>query len=371
LSEPGPLRPTALHEQHAQLGARFTGFAGWEMPVRYGSIIDEHQAVRSRAGLFDLSHMGELWVRGPGAATGLADALVNDAARLAVGRAQYSLMCAPDGGIIDDLIVYRTAPETFLVVPNAANTEVVAAELSARLEDHAADLEDATLATSLVAIQGPASERILAPLTDADLPSLRPSAVAEGTIAGIGALVARTGYTGEDGFELFVAWDDGPAVWDALLRVGEAESTMPCGLGARDTLRLEAGMPLYGAELGRDTNPLEAGLDRFVKLDREGDFAGRAALEAAASAPLERQLIGLRLVGRGICRHGAEVRRPGDQDPIGRVTSGSHSPTLGAAIAMAYSPPSDATAGTMLDVVIRGTSVPAEVVPLPFYRRSG
>jgi len=370
------LTRTPVHERHVALGARFTGFGGWEMPVRYGSIIDEHRAVRSAAGLFDLSHMGELWVNGPDAAAGLASALVSVPGRLAVGRAQYSLICAPDGGVIDDLIVYRTAPERFLVVPNASNREVVAAELASRLAGRAAELDDETLTTALLAVQGPAARAILQPLTNLDLGSLRSYAAAEARVAGFPALVARTGYTGEEGFELFVAWDDGPAAWDALLVAGASHGLLPCGLGARDTLRLEAGMPLYGNELDRRTTPLEAGLARFVHLERGADppgvhdFVGRAALEAQLAGPLPRELVGLVLRDRGIARHGYAVRHPGQPEPIGVVTSGSQSPTLGEAIAMAYVPPSAASAGTMLAVVIRDAAVAAEVAPLPFYRRT-
>ena len=357
---------TALYEAHAALGARFTEFGGWEMPVRYGSIIEEHRAVRAAAGLFDLSHMGELQVRGAQAAEGLGAALVSVPGRLAVGRAGYSLLCTPDGGVIDDLIVYRLEPEAFLVVPNAGNRETVAAELRARLEALDASMEDRTLQTSLVAIQGPRSAAILAALTPFDLDGLRKYAAAPADVAGLRALVARTGYTGEDGFELFVAWDDGPALWAALLEAGADAGLLPCGLGARDTLRLEAGMPLYGHELDRGTTPMEAGLGWAVRLDHE--CIGGEAL--AASEPRKR-LVGLVLKGRGIAREGYPVVRAGEAEPVGVVTSGSQSPTLGQAIAMAYVPPDSAAAGTMLEVIVRGAAVPAEVVPLPFYRRPG
>ena len=357
---------TALHADHTALGARFTEFGGWEMPVRYGSIIDEHQAVRTVAGLFDLSHMGELHVGGPGAAAGLAAALVTVPGRLAVGRAGYSLLCATDGGVIDDLIVYRLGDEAFLVVPNAANRELVAEELRTRLAGFEAELDDRTLATSLVAIQGPRAATILAGLTSLDLSSLRNYSAVPATVAHIEAVVARTGYTGEDGFELFVAWDDGPVLWSALLAAGTEEGLRACGLGARDTLRLEAGMPLYGHELDRETTPIEAGLGWAVDPDHE--FVGGSAL--AQSEP-RKQLVGLVLRGRGIARHGYPVTRSGATEPIGAVTSGSQSPTLGQAIAMAYVPPEDAAAGTMLEIIIRGAAVPAEVVPLPFYRRPG
>jgi aminomethyltransferase len=357
-----------MYEAHGALGARFTEFGGWDMPVRYGSIIEEHQAVRTAAGLFDLSHMGELRVAGRDAAAGLAQALVNDPGRLATGRAGYSLLCTLDGGVIDDLIVYRLEDEAFLVVPNASNRETVAATLTERLAGRKATLVDETLQTSLVAVQGPHAAEILERLTELDLRGLRNYAAAEAVVAGVPALVARTGYTGEDGFELFTAWHDGPATWSALLEAGAHRGLVPCGLGARDTLRLEAGMPLYGHELDRDTSPFEAGLGWAVKLDH--DFVGRKALEATAQAPAK-QLVGLVMRGRGIARQGYLVMPAGRPEAIGVVTSGSRSPTLGEAIAMAYVRPEDATAGTMLDIAIRAAAVPAEVVPLPFYRRSG
>jgi aminomethyltransferase len=334
------------------------------MPVRYGSIIEEHLAVRSAAGLFDLSHMGELWVEGPGAAAGLAAALVTDPERLALGRAGYSLLCTPEGGVIDDLIVYRADPERFLVVPNASNRVTVATELRARLAGFDASIADETMATSLVAVQGPAAVAILGRLTALDVRSLRGYSCARAEVAGLPALVARTGYTGEDGFELFVDWAAGPALWAALLVAGESDGLVPCGLGARDTLRLEAGMPLYGNELDRDTTPLEAGLGWAVQLDH--DFVGR---EALATHEARKHLVGLVVRGRGIARHGHEVRAEGGSEMVGVVTSGSQSPTLGQAIAMAYIRPNLRSAGTMLDIAIREAAVPAEVVPLPFYRR--
>jgi aminomethyltransferase len=362
------LRRTALHAVHADLGARFTEFGGWEMPVRYGSIIDEHVAVRSAAGLFDLSHMGELRIEGRDAGAGLAAALVNDPRALAVGRAGYSLLCQSDGGVIDDLIVYRLDDERYLVVPNAANREVVAEELRERLAGADAELADETLSTSLVAIQGPAAAAIVTRLSDHPLESVRRYGAAETSVAGTAVLLARTGYTGEDGFELFCAWDDAPSLWQALSDAGRDDRLLPCGLGARDTLRLEAGMPLYGNELDRQTTPFEAGLGWAVALDHE--FIGREALAASAQSPRKR-LVGLVLRDRGIARHGYPVARAGETEEVGVVTSGSQSPTLGQAIAMAYVRPEDAAAGTMLDIAVRGAAVPAEVVPLPFYRRPG
>jgi aminomethyltransferase len=361
-------KETALVEIHRALGARLIDFAGWLMPVQYSGILEEHRAVRERAGLFDLSHMGELFVEGPQAGDALAAALVGDPRTLAVGRAQYSMITAPDGGIIDDLIVYRLGSERFLVVANAGNAPAVSDELAARLSGWKAVLDDRSLATSLVAIQGPVAATVLGPLTDVDLAGLRYYAIAEGTVAGIPALVARTGYTGEDGFEVFVDWARGPDVWRALLEAGAKSGVVPVGLGARDTLRLEAGMPLYGNELDRSTNPYEAGLGRVVKLQKPGDFVARAALERDAREPLAKRLVGLRVKGRGIARHGHRVFA-GDR-LTGVVTSGTQSPSLGQPIAMAYVAPGDGEPGTMLDVEIRDQRVAAEVVPLPFYKRA-
>ncbi|CAN5656951.1 glycine cleavage system aminomethyltransferase GcvT [soil metagenome] len=361
---------TALIDIHRQAGARLIDFSGWEMPIQYASgILDEHRAVRQRVALFDLSHMGELWVVGSGAADGLAAALVTDPPRLAVGRAHYSMICAANGGIIDDLIVYRLAEERFLVVPNASNREAVAEALAERLAGHDAALDDASLRTSLVAIQGPRAAEILARQTDVDLADLRYYAIAEGHACGVPAHIARTGYTGEDGFELFVAWDDGPRVWQALIDEGSGEGIVPAGLGARDTLRLEAGMPLYGNELDRQTTPFDAGLGRVVKLDKVVDFVGRNALERAAASGPSRQLVGLRLEGRSVARHGNAVHRRAEDEPIGVVTSGAPSPTLGMPIAMAYLPPPNAEVGTMVEVAIRQARAEAQVVALPFYKR--
>jgi aminomethyltransferase len=356
-----------LEAVHLDRGARLIEFGGWLMPVRYTGILDEHRAVRERAGLFDLSHMGELFVEGPEAGPALARALVSDPTALAVGRAQYSMICAPDGGVIDDLIVYRLDDERFLVVANAANAHVVSDVLTERLAGHKAVLDDRSLATALIAIQGPASAAVLAPHTDVDLAALRYYAIAEGQVAGIPALVARTGYTGEDGLEVLIETGRAEALWLALEIAGRDAGTIPCGLGARDTLRLEAGMPLYGNELDRTTNPFEAGLGRVVRLDKDGDFVGRAALEKVARDGPAKVLVGLVVRGRGIARHGHPVI-VGDRRS-GTVTSGTHSPTLGMPIAMAFVAPADAEPGTIVGVEIRGANVEAEVVPLPFYRR--
>ena len=364
----GPMpAPTPLLDRHEALGAKIVEFAGWLMPIQYAGILEEHRAVRAAAGLFDLSHMGELVVEGPDAGTALAAALVSDPPALAVGRAHYSMICAADGGILDDLIVYRLAEDRFMVVANASNARVVSDALAERIAGHRAVLDDRSLATGLVAVQGPRALEIVGSRTDMDLAGIRYYGIAEGMVAGVHAHVARTGYTGEDGFELFVDVDEVGTVWDAMLEAGRPFGQVPVGLGARDTLRLEAGMPLYGNELDRATNPFEAGLGRVVKLAKPLDFTGRAALEAVVRDGIRRRLVGLVLRERGIARHGYPVL---DADGLtGVVTSGTMSPTLGAAIAMAYVAPAHAEPGTMLAVEIRGARVAAEVVPLPFYKR--
>ena len=361
------IHQTPLTQLHRDIGARLIEFGGWLMPVQYGSIIEEHRAVRERVGLFDLSHMGELYVEGPDAGPALAAALISDPPSLSVGRAQYSMVCAPNGGIIDDLIVYRLAESRFLVVANAGNAAVVSDTLAERLERFKAVLDDRSLATGLLALQGPLAGRVLGPLTDVDLAGLRYYAIAEGTVAGIPALVARTGYTGEDGFEVFIETGRTAELWTILLAAVRSVGGLPVGLGARDTLRLEAGMPLYSNELDLETTPYEARQGRVVKLDKPGDFVGKAALEKVARDGPPRKLVGLIVEGRGIARHGHPVwvgeRR------TGVVTSGTQSPTLGVPIAMAYVAPGDAEPGTVVDVEIRAARVPARVVALPFYRR--
>ena len=364
-----PVRLTPLTDAHRALGGRLIEFGGWLMPVQYGSIIEEHRTVRERVGLFDLSHMGELYVEGPEAGSALAAALVTDPPSLAIGRAHYSMICAPDGGIIDDLIVYRLGEARFLVIANAGNATIVSDALAERLTGFRAVLDDRSLAMGLLAVQGPLAAEVLAPLTDVDLPGLRYYAATEGTVAGIPGLVARTGYTGEDGFEIFVDTAETVALWEVLLEAVRARGGRPIGLGARDTLRLEAGMPLYGNELDLETTPYEAGLGRVVKLTKPGDFVGRAALERAALDGPSRRLVGLVVDGRGIARHGYPVWS-GDRR-TGVVTSGTQSPTLGIPIAMAYVAPGDAEPGTVVDIEIRDVRVPARVVALPFYRRGG
>jgi aminomethyltransferase len=364
----GAVHDTPLADRHAALNARMIEFSGWRMPVHYTSILDEHRAVRERVGLFDLSHMGELLVEGPEAGPALAGAVVTNPPALAVGRAHYSMICTADGGVIDDLIIYRLAEDRFMVVANAGNAQVVSDALAERLTGARAVLDDQSLATGLAAVQGPRSRDVLAPLTDVDLEALRYYALAEGTVAGIPAQVARTGYTGEDGFEVFVETGRIGELWDVLLEGVRAAEGLPVGLGARDTLRLEAGMPLYGNELDLSTNPFEAGQGRVVKLDKPADFVGKAALERIAAEGPKKRLVGLTVEGRGIARHGYPVHA--GERRTGIVTSGTQSPTLGVPIAMAYVAPADGEVGAALEVEIRDTRVPARVVPLPFYKRT-
>ena len=363
-----PIR-TALDATHRALGARMIPFAGWEMPVQYRGLVEEHNAVRTAAGLFDLSHMGELYVTGPDAAAALDYALVTAPSKLAVGRAHYSMICDENGGVLDDLIVYRLGDARYLVVPNASNTATVEAALRERLGKFDAKLDDASMRTSLVAIQGPRAAEILQPFVDVDLGTIKYYSGTQTTACGVPAILARTGYTGEDGFELFVAWNDAVRVWDTLLEAGAKHGLVPAGLGARDTLRLEAGMPLYGQELDRETTPFEAGLGRLVSFTKPGDFVGRAALERAKDNR-RKTLVGLKLAGRGIARIGYPVYLPAAAEACGTVTSGTASPTLGFAIAMGYVPVSEGSSGRELAVGIRDQRAPAQVVPMPFYRRS-
>ncbi|WP_019854662.1 glycine cleavage system aminomethyltransferase GcvT [Actinopolyspora mortivallis] len=362
-------RQTPLHEVHQRLGATFTEFAGWEMPLRYSGDTAEHNAVRNTAGLFDLTHMGELRLSGPQAAEALDYALVANASGIRVGRARYTMICDEAGGVLDDLIVYRTAEDEFLVVANAANAATVSAELTERTRSFRVDYTDLSSEYALIAVQGPAAPEILAPLTDTDLTQVRYFAGYPSKVADCDILLARTGYTGEDGFELFTSTADAATVWNALSESGAPHGLQPAGLACRDTLRLEAGMPLHGHELSTDLTPFHANLGRVVRLDKSADFVGRAALAAVAEQPPRRTLVGLRGTGRRAPRHGYRVL-DNDGTEVGVVTSGAPSPTLGHPIAMAYVDRANAEPGTELQVDIRGKAAAAEVVELPFYNRN-
>ena len=372
------MRRTALFEEHLELGARMVDFAGWEMPVQYAGVIEEHRAVRTGAGIFDLGHMGEIWVRGPRAGAALDRALVSLPSALNPGRAQYSIVVNEAGGMVDDLLVYRVADEEWLVVANASNAERVAALLAQRIGT-TANVSDESASTAMIAVQGPQSGDLVASLFDAEeadaVRALRNYACrsSKALIGGvqIPLLVARTGYTGEDGFEFYLASDHAVSLWRALLTpdTSGAPAPQPIGLGARDTLRLEAGMPLFGNELREELTPFDVGLGRVVKFNKGEGVVGDAALtaRAAAGARAGRALVGLKITGRGIARRGYEVHQP-DGGLIGHITSGTHSPTLGYPIALADL---DASAspypvGEPLDVLIRGERVAAVVTGVPF-----
>jgi aminomethyltransferase len=372
MADPAAPRATPLRAVHEGLGASMTPFAGWLMPLRYQGEISEHQAVRHAAGLFDLSHMGEIAVTGPGAPAALDYALVGHLSALKPGRARYTMICAPDGGVLDDLIVYRLADAEYLVVANAANTAVVATALRDRAAGQDAEVTDQTDQYALIAIQGPHAAGILAPLTDIGLDGVKYYSGYRCTVAGQPVLLARTGYTGEDGFELFTGADGAEALWAALTEAGAGNGLVPAGLAARDTLRLEAGMPLYGNELTAQVTPFDAGLGRVVVFDKPGDFVGRAALAERAQAAPRQVLAGLIAGSRRVPRHGYPVIWDGVS--CGTVTSGAPSPTLAVPIAMAYLDPEaagrarDDTEGR-LAVDVRGRPEPARITDLPFYRR--
>ncbi len=360
-------RHSPLHDIHVAAGATFTDFAGWQMPVRYSSDLAEHHAVRTAAGLFDLSHMAEIWVSGRQAAQALDFALAGKLSAIAIGQAKYSLLLAPDGGIVDDLVVYRTGDDHFLVVANASNREVVAAELIERAAAFDCAVLDSSDDFALIAVQGPKSFEILARVAGVDITGLADLKYYRSTPGRFGAhdlLVARTGYTGEDGYELYVAPDAAAALWAAIAAAGAGTGLVPAGLASRDTLRLEAGMPLYGHELDLTTFPVQAGLGRVVNLAKEGDFVGRAAVEAGPPGGA-RVLVGLRSDGKRAGRAGYSIF-DGDTS-VGTVTSGALSPTLGYPIAMAYLDAALSEPGTALELDVRGSRVAASVIALPFY----
>ncbi|MEE9576625.1 MAG: glycine cleavage system aminomethyltransferase GcvT [Gemmatimonadota bacterium] len=363
MADPPPeLRTTPLHEEHVRLNARLVPFGGFAMPVQYPTgIRAEHQAVRDAAGLFDVSHMGEFSVTGPQALDLVSYVTTNDPARLKIGQAQYSAMCREDGGIVDDLVVYRMGEGEYRLVVNAANIEKDWAHITRFAGDFEAELYDESDGIALLALQGPLARDVLAPLTGADLDRIGFYHFAQAEVAGVPAVISRTGYTGEDGFELYVEAGDGPPVWRALL---ESEiAVTPAGLGARDTLRLEMGYALYGSDIDEGTTPLEARLGWLVRLDK-GEFVGRGALERQKAEGVQRRLSGIRLTERGFPRPGHEVVF--DQQVIGPVRSGTVSPTLGYGIATAYLPRA-AEPGSHVRIVIREREVQGEVARTPFY----
>jgi len=360
------LQRTPLHAEHLALNAKMVPFAGFEMPVQYPTgITAEHQAVRRAAGLFDVSHMGEFEVRGERALDFVQRVTTNDASKLEVGQAQYSTLLNEEGKLLDDLLVYRLADRYMLVV-NGSNREKDFAWVSRFAGDLGVELTDRSDEIALLALQGPKAEEILRRLTGVDLPSIRYYRFTEGEVDGTPAIVSRTGYTGEDGFELYVAADRAAALWRRLLETGAGDGLIAAGLGCRDSLRLEMGYALYGNDLDEGTTPLEAGLGWVVKLDK-GDFVGREALARQKEEGVKRRLVGFVLKERGFPRHGYGVEVDGE--PTGEVTSGVLSPSLGQGIGMAYVPAAAARPGTEIGIRIRDRAVPAEVVRPPFYKQ--
>ena len=361
------LKVTAFHSLHQELGGRLVPFAGFSMPVQYTGIIEEHMLVRERVGLFDVSHMGELELVGSGAQAFLQRMTINDVSRLTPGRVQYSAFCTPEGGIIDDLLVYRLGAERFMLVVNAANIEKDRRWLAQHRDGEVA-LHDRSAQTALLAVQGPRSLDTLQPLTSADLTGLRYYHAIEATVAGIPMLVSRTGYTGELGYELYFPAEESKArtVWQALMRAGAPFGIGPVGLGARDTLRLEMGYCLYGNDIDETTTPLEAGLEWITKLNK-GEFIGRESLLEVQNRGIGRSLVGLSVAGSAVLRSGHMLHADGA--PIGKVTSGSFSPVLRHGIALGYVHASHAQTGSTLQAVIRGREAPATIVPLPFVKR--
>ena len=353
------LRKSPLHARHKALGARMVEFAGWEMPVQYRGIQAEHSAVRSRAGLFDVSHMGEIDVEGPGAAGFCQRVTTNDVERLKPSQAQYTLLLNDRGGVIDDLVIFRLETDRYLLCVNASRRAVDFAWLASHAGDDVT-VRDVSDAYALLALQGPAAEAILQPLTALELPALKAFNFLVGQVSGVRCIVSRTGYTGEDGFELYCPAEDGVRLWDALVGTGAVE---PAGLGARDTLRLEKGFPLYGHELDETTTPPEARLGWVTRLDK-GPFIGSEVL--SRKAPLRRRLVGLEMEEAGIAREGYPIFH--DESEVGRVTSGTRSPTLGKAIALGYVSPETAALGTEVRVEIRRRRVGARIVRIPFVR---
>jgi aminomethyltransferase len=357
------MKKTPLNAVEHELGGKMIDFGGWEMPVQFSGILDEHQAVRTNAGLFDVSHMGEILIQGPDALALLQKATCNDVSKLENGRAQYNGLLYPTAGFVDDIVAYQMAADDFFVVVNAANTDKDYEWIADSAKGMDVEVKNASADYAQLALQGPNAENILQPFSDIDLKSIKYYRFARGKVDGVPAIVSRTGYTGEDGFEIYVAPDAGPRLFKKLIDKG----VTPCGLGARDTLRLEARMALYGNDIDHSTTPLEADLGWIVKLEK-GEFMGRDVLEREKSEGPKRKLAGFEMVDRGIARHGYPI--VDGTGEIGVVTSGTHSPTLKKAIGLAYLPTGKSAPGTEFTVLIRGKEARARVIPTPFYKRS-
>lgn len=360
------VKRTPLYEEHTAGKAKLIDFGGWEMPVQYAGVIEEHHAVRTKAGLFDVSHMGEIDVRGKEALAFVQMLITNDASKLDDGKILYSPMCYQNGGIVDDLLVYRYNPERFFLVVNASNADKDFAWIKEQAEKFEVVVENVSEQYAQLALQGPLAETILQRITKADLAQIRYYAFLHEDVDGVPCLISRTGYTGEDGFEIYVAPEYSRQLWRKVLETGAAEGVQPIGLGARDTLRFEARLPLYGNELGAEITPLEAGLGIFVKLDK-ATFIGREVLLAQKENGVPRKLVGLEMIERGIARSHYPLQKNGQE--IGFVTSGSFSPTLNKNIALGLVRTDLAILGETLDVMIRGKAVQAKIIPSLFYKR--
>lgn len=362
------LKRTPLFSLYTEYGAKTIDFGGWELPVQFSSIKEEHEAVRTRAGLFDVSHMGEFEVKGADSLAFLQKMMTNDVAKLTDGRAQYTLMCYEDGGTVDDLLIYKKADDHYLLVVNAANIE----KDFAWLQEHVVgDVELVNISDEVaqLALQGPLAEKVLQTLTATDLSTIKFFTFADDVdVAGVQALVSRTGYTGEDGFELYCRAEDAQTLWRAILEAGKEEGVLPCGLGARDTLRFEACLPLYGQELAKDITPIEAGLGFAVKTNKDVDFFGKEILKKQKEEGTARKLVGIEMIDKGIPRHGYAVYVNGEQ--VGVVTTGTQSPTLKKNIGLALIPTAFSSLDTEVEVDVRGKRLKAKVVATPFYKRT-
>lgn len=362
------LKRTPLFDLYKEYGGKTIDFGGWELPVQFSGIKAEHEAVRTNAGLFDVSHMGEFTVKGRDALAFLQKIMTNDVSKLKVGKAQYTAMCYENGGTIDDLLIYKKGDEEFLLVVNASNIEKDFGWLQDHL-DPDVELENISSEIALLALQGPAAESILQTLTDFDLSQITFFAFRDKVLlSGVEAMVSRTGYTGEDGFEIYCSSDDAPIIWRAILEAGQEKGVMPCGLGARDTLRFETTLPLYGQELSKTISPVEAGIGFAVKTDIEAPFIGKDVLKGQKAGHITRKLVGIEMIGRGIARHGYPVFVEDTQ--IGEVTTGTQSPTLNKNIGLALLNLSYIEVGTTVYVEIRGKKIEAQVVQTPFYKRT-
>ncbi len=366
MQETGALKVTPLNSAHRRAKAKMVDFGGWDMPVQYSGILDEHHAVRRAVGLFDVSHMGEIEIRGPEALRLVDYVTTNHAAKLRVGQAHYSGLLYEHGGFVDDILVHKVADDHYFLCVNASNQEKDYEHIRAA-NRFDAEVEFASARYAQIAVQGPRALETLAKLTAVDLASIRYYRFVDGEVSGVAARIARTGYTGEDGFEIYVAPGEAERLWDLLLDAGTEFGIKPCGLGARNTLRMEAAMALYGHEIHASITPFEAGLDWIVKLDK-GDFIGRAALVAQREKGVARKLVGFEMTGRGIARDGYEVFLDGAG--AGWVTSGGPSPTLGKNIGLCYVPAAKAVVGATIGILIRGQLVEAQTTSTPFYRRA-